>query len=238
MIEDSYPSGSSDCPVDLQGRQPLSRHLRSTTPARRGCPRVCNGGDRHRWPQGGTTVTARRLFLAVAATAALSGIAVGAVSAGGARTSEGCGNKLVFLVWPKGHAAIPRIAEFPEIRNPHIEVYRGFNSGYDVAAAGAWVIGGKPPPGITRGGFFTACANYGDEVTKGTVAGPRVTITKETAVKCILPGSPVTDVVLRRRRCWRPLRPHRRPTRRAGPRHEHKRHTHRPQRTMHSDRRS
>lgn len=140
---------------------------------------------------------ARRLFLAVAAAAALSGIAVGAVSAGAARTSEGCGNKLVFLVWPKGHAAIPRIAEFPEIRNPHIEVYRGFNSGYDVAAAGAWVIGGKPPSGITRGGFFTACANYGDEVTKGTVAGPRVTITKETAVKCILPGSPVTDVVLR-----------------------------------------
>ena len=55
----------------------------------------------------------------------------------------------------------------------------------------------KAPSGITRGGFFTACANYGDEVTKGTVAGPRVTITKETAVKCILPGSPVTDVVLR-----------------------------------------
>jgi hypothetical protein len=66
-----------------------------------------------------------------------------------------------------------------------------------VAAAGAWVIGGKPPPGITRGGFFAACANYGDEVTKGTVAGPRIIIRKETALKCTLPGSPVTDVVFR-----------------------------------------
>jgi hypothetical protein len=144
------------------------------------------------------TVIKTRLLLALATAAALSGIVVGAGSAGGERTGEGCGSKLVFLVWPKGHAAIPRIAEFPQIRNPHIEVYRGFNSGYDVAAAGAWVIGGKPPPGITRGGFFTACANYGDEVTMGTVAGSRVITRRETAVKCILPGSPVTDVVFRK----------------------------------------
>jgi hypothetical protein len=122
----------------------------------------------------------------------------GARSGSSAGTLEdGCGKKLVFLVWPKGHPAIPRIAEFPEIRNPHIELYRGFDSGYDLNAAGAWIIGGTPPPGITRGGFFVDCTNYGAEVKKGTVAAPAVTITKETAVKCTFPVSPVTDVVFR-----------------------------------------
>ena len=66
-------------------------------------------------------------------------------------------------------------------------------------AAGAYIIGGKPPPGIPRGGFFIACTNYGNPVTKGTVPKPSVTITKETAVKCTLPVSPVTDVVFRKR---------------------------------------
>lgn len=137
------------------------------------------------------------LVLALAATllpatvAARSGAPAGALA-------TGCGKKVVFLVWPKGHPAIPRIAEFPEIRNPHIEVYRGFSSGYDVTAAGAYVVGGKPPPGIPRGGFSVACTNYGNPVTKGTVPKPSVTITKETAVKCTLPVSPVSDVVFRK----------------------------------------
>ena len=113
--------------------------------------------------------------------------------------ATGCGKKVVFLVWPKGHPAIPRIAEFPEIRNPHIELYRGFSSGYDITAAGAYIVGGNPPPGIPRGGFFVACANYGNPLTTGTVPKPSVTITKETAVKCTLPVSPVTDVVFRKR---------------------------------------
>ena len=112
--------------------------------------------------------------------------------------ATGCGKKVVFLVWPKGHPAIPRIAEFPELRNPHIELYRGFNSGYDVTAAGAYIVGGNPPTGIPRGGYFTACINYADPVTNGTVPKPSVTITKETAVKCTLPVSPVTDVEFRK----------------------------------------
>lgn len=107
----------------------------------------------------------------------------------------GCGPNLVFLVWPHGHPAILRYAEFPQIRNPHIELYVGLK-GYDATYAGAWVIGGKPPNGITRGGFFSNCANYGDTVTSGTVADAQV-ITKQTAVKCTVKGSPAVDVTFR-----------------------------------------
>ena len=141
-------------------------------------------------------------LLLLALTLALVPILLQATAAARSEAPEralenGCGKKVVFLVWPKGHPAIPRIAEFPEIRNPHIELYRGFSSGYDVNAAGAYIIGGKPPPGIPRGGFFIACTNYGNPLSKGTVPKPSVTITKETALKCTLPASPVTDVVFR-----------------------------------------
>jgi len=113
----------------------------------------------------------------------------------GAEPRAGCGPTIVFLVWPHGHPAIPRYSEFPEIRNPHIELYVGAKS-YDASNAGAWVIGGKPPNGITRGGFFANCANYGDTVTSGTVTNAKV-VTKQTAVKCVVKGSPAVDVKLR-----------------------------------------
>jgi hypothetical protein len=57
-------------------------------------------------------------------------------------------------------------------------------------------IGGKPPKGITRGGFFTNCANDGDTLTTGTVANAKV-VTKQTAVECVVKGSPVVDEKLR-----------------------------------------
>src|SRR4051794_5073917 len=120
-----------------------------------------------------------------------------AAIAHGAQTAvqAGCGPTVVFLVWPHGHPAIPRYSEFPHLPNPHIELYVGLK-GYDAANAGAWIIGGKPPKGITRGGFFTNCANYGRTVTAGTVANAQ-TITKQTAVKCVVKGSPAVDVELR-----------------------------------------
>ncbi len=122
---------------------------------------------------------------------------VAGVAAGDAQgaVQAGCGPNLVFLVWPHGHPAIPRYAEFPHVPNPHIELYVGLK-GYDATYAGAWIIGGKSPTGITRGGYFTNCANYGDPVTAGTVANAR-TITKQTAVKCAVKGSPAVDVELR-----------------------------------------
>jgi len=120
--------------------------------------------------------------------------AAAATSASGAAQAA-CGPSLVFLVWPHGHPAIPRYSEFPSLPNPHIELYVG-TKGYDATYAGAWVIGGTPPTGITRGGFFTNCANYGDPMTTGNVANAHV-ITKQTAVKCVVKGSPGVDVKLR-----------------------------------------
>jgi hypothetical protein len=128
------------------------------------------------------------LAVTVLATGGLVRGASGALRAG-------CGPNLVFLVWPHGHPAIPRYAEFPHIPNPHIELYVGLK-GYDATNAGAWIIGGKPPTGITRGGFFTNCANYGDTVTTGAPANTKV-VTKQTAVKCVVKGSPAVDVKLR-----------------------------------------
>jgi hypothetical protein len=139
----------------------------------------------------------RSVTLAVAAAALLAAGAPPA-SAGEELADGGCGNKLVFLVWPHGHPAIPRISEFPELRNPHIELYLGFNSGYAGAAAGAYAVGGSPPAGIGRGSSFGDCLDFGDAVKRGTVEAPRMRISKETAVMCTLPGAPVTDVVLRK----------------------------------------
>src|SRR5262245_44214848 len=81
----------------------------------------------------------------------VGGWSVVALSSASGAVQAGCGPTLVFLVWPHGHPAIPRYAEFPHIPNPHIELYVGMK-GYDATYAGAWVIGGKPPTGITRGG--------------------------------------------------------------------------------------
>lgn len=144
------------------------------------------------------TVHKRRVTLALALGAVVM-VAGGTprVLAGPERVDGGCGNKLVFLVWPHGHPAIPRISEFPELRNPHIELYLGFHSGYDVTAAGAYAVGGKPPTGIRRGSSFGDCLDFGDAIKNGTVPAPRVTITKQTAAMCTMPGAPVTDVVFR-----------------------------------------
>ena len=133
--------------------------------------------------------------VAVALCLAVLAACFGLAKPTGAEPQGGCGPTLVFLVWPHGHPAIVRYSEFPEIPNPHIELYVG-TKGYDLNNAGAWIIGGKPPKGITRGGFFTNCANYADTVTTGSVANAKV-VTKQTAVKCVVKRSAVVDVKLR-----------------------------------------
>ena len=143
--------------------------------------------------------TTKPTFMAAVVVVAVLA-AVGSVVGVAARDAQGavqaaCGPTLVFLVWPHGHPAIPRYSEFPHVPNPHIELYVGLK-GYDAANAGAWIIGGKSPKGITRGGFFTNCANYGNPMTAGAVTNAQV-IRKQTAVKCVVKGSPAVDVELR-----------------------------------------
>ncbi len=144
----------------------------------------------------GVMLRSRLSAVIVVVFLAILGSVAGVVTRGAeGAVQAGCSPNLVFLIWPHGHPAIPRYSEFPHIPNPHIELYVGLK-GYDVTHAGAWIIGGKPPKGITRGGFFTNCANYGDPVTSGTVANAK-TIRKQTAVKCVVKGSPAVDVALR-----------------------------------------
>jgi hypothetical protein len=133
----------------------------------------------------------------VGALAVLTSMTAAVANGAQRAVQAGCGPTVVFLVWPHGHQAIPRYSEFPHIPNPHIELYVGLK-GYDAANAGAWVIGGKPPSGVTRGGFFTNCANYAEPVASGAVSNGQV-ITKQTAVKCVVKGSPAVDVELRTR---------------------------------------
>ena len=107
------------------------------TPARRGCPRcpqrpAAETDDL----QGGTTVKARRLFLAVAAAAALSGIAVGAGSAGSERSSEGCGSKLYFSC---GRRVTRRFPGLPSSRRSGTPTSRSTGAS---TPATTW-----PPPG-------------------------------------------------------------------------------------------
>ena len=141
-----------------------------------------------------THLLRRLALLAVAGAGALTAGLQSAFAETGS-ASGGCGNKLVFLVWPRGHAAIPGIAA---LHNPHIELYRGFNSGYSAKAAGGYVVGGTPPAGRRRGEVFADCRGVGDPITRGAVTHPRETISGETAARCTLPGSPVIDVVLRK----------------------------------------
>jgi hypothetical protein len=98
-----------------------------------------------------------------------------------------------FLVWPHGHPALPSI-RFPEIRNPHVEVYLGVGSQWPDQRAGGYIVGGKPPSQIPTGTALGPCLNYGETVlTTGKIARA-ITISKETAVICTL-GIGVIDTV-------------------------------------------
>jgi hypothetical protein len=105
-----------------------------------------------------------------------------------------CGPTFTFLVWPKGHPALPSI-RFPAIRNPHVEVYLGVGNQWPDERAGGYIVGGTPPAQIPTGTSLGPCLNYGSVVLEsGSVAGGTTTITKETAVICTL-GTGVIDTV-------------------------------------------
>ena len=128
-------------------------------------------------------------LLAVAAVSVVFGTTAQAVKQ---RSTVVRGPKVTFLVWPHGHPAIASV-KFPEIRNPHVELYLGFGTQYPEILAGAYILGGKPPPGIPIGSALGPCLNYGNTVVEtGTVTGG-VTFTAQTALKCTLPASGVVD---------------------------------------------
>jgi len=54
-----------------------------------------------------------------------------------------CGRKMTFLVWPNGHPAM-KYADFPEIRNTHIDIYLGFANTYPDSRAGGYILAASP----------------------------------------------------------------------------------------------
>src|SRR5581483_979372 len=115
---------------------------------------------------------------------------------GVARGAASCGSKLSVLVWPHGHPPIPSV-NFPEIRNPHVEVYLGYNRKYPEPLYAGYVIGGKPPSIIPTGNVSLRCVNYGTTV-KGPAAVPNgVTVATQTGLRCTLPAGGVMDVLER-----------------------------------------
>lgn len=54
-----------------------------------------------------------------------------------------------------------KYADFPEIRNTHIDIYLGFANTYPDSRAGGYILAGKPPAGIPNGAALGPCLNYG-----------------------------------------------------------------------------
>ena len=105
-----------------------------------------------------------------------------------------CGRKMTFLVWPHGHPAM-KYADFPEIRNTHIDIYLGFADTYPDSRAGGYVLAGKPPAGIPNGAAIGPCLNYGTALANpGTIGNPK-TISRPARVDCTLPSGAVIDIV-------------------------------------------
>ena len=85
----------------------------------------------------GVAVTLVLAVAVVASAATASGRPAGSV-----QTS--CGKRMTFLFWPKGHPAMPSV-NFPKLRAPHIEIYKGSNPKYPMSDFVAWAVAGKTP---------------------------------------------------------------------------------------------
>jgi hypothetical protein len=134
---------------------------------------------------------------ACAAAAAGGAGATGTTGAkGGAESSLKCGPRMSVLVWPHGHPLIPSI-NFPEIRNPHVEVYVGYNQKYPEQLYAGYVLGGKPQGVIPSGNVNFGCVNYGAPATAAATVAGGVTYTSQTGLRCTLPAVGVIDVLER-----------------------------------------
>ena len=96
---------------------------------------------------------------------------------------------MTFLVWPHGHPAMT-YADFPEIRNTHIDIYLGFAKTYSDSRAGGYIIAGKPPAGIANADVIGPCLNYGTALAKpGPIANAK-TISRPATVDCTFSWGP------------------------------------------------
>ena len=131
------------------------------------------------------------MSLCVVVTALMSTAAVADASGQGGASI--CGRKMTFLVWPHGHPAM-KYADFPEIRNTHIDIYLGFANTYPDSRAGGYILAGKPPA-IPNGAAIGPCLNYGTALAKpGSIGNPK-TINRPARVDCTLPSGAVIDIV-------------------------------------------
>ena len=91
-------------------------------------------------------------------------------------------------LWPK--SSRDEIADFPEIRNTHIDIYLGFANTYPDSRAGGYILAGKPPAGIPNGAAIGPCLNYGTALAKpGPIEKPK-TISRPAKVDCTSPSAP------------------------------------------------
>ncbi len=101
---------------------------------------------------------------------------------------------MTFLVWPHGHRAM-KYADFPEIRNTHIDIYLGFAKTYPDSRAEGYVLAGRPPAGIPNGAAIGPCLNYGTALAKaGSIDNPK-TIYRPATVDCTFASGAVIDIV-------------------------------------------
>ena len=109
-----------------------------------------------------------------------------------------CGGKMSVLVWPHGHDVIPSV-NFPAIRNPHVEVYVGWNPKYPEALYGGYVLGGKPTGLIPSGDVNVRlnCINYGATAKVTATVPGGVKVSTQTGLKCTFAGSGVFDLIER-----------------------------------------
>ena len=132
--------------------------------------------------------------------AAIAAIAALAPSAFGSHQASKCGGRMSILVWPHGHSVIPSV-NFPAIKNPHVEVYVGWNKRYPEALYGGYVVGGKPVGLIPNGdiSLHLDCIDYGTAAKATATVPGGVTYSTQTGLKCTLAGVGSFDLLERGR---------------------------------------
>jgi hypothetical protein len=133
----------------------------------------------------------RHVVIALAALAALMAQTSANAAERAHARSTGCAATMTFLVWPHGHPAIAAIG-FADMSTPHMEIYKGSDTGYPRAQFLAWAAGGKtaePSPSTTP-----ACLSFATVPKTLKPVAAMSTIARTAAVTCKFPGSGSIDI--------------------------------------------